>query len=94
MWSRAQIGNRAHEQGCVRPIGKAPLLDERLLDSELVDIYMGEKLLQKLTKFQKIMLLVMLLTGISGGVATFVLAQSNTGSAFNLNSPASFPVDI
>ncbi len=29
-----------------------------------------------------------------GGMLTYAYAQSTAGSAFNLNSPASFPVDI
>ncbi len=28
------------------------------------------------------------------GLATLAVAQSNSGSSFNLNSPATFPVDI
>jgi len=39
-------------------------------------------------------ILIVLIVLACGGILTFSYAQSSGGSAFNLNSPASFPVDI
>jgi drug/metabolite transporter (DMT)-like permease len=39
-------------------------------------------------------ILILLALLASGSMLAFAYAQSREGSAFNLNSPASFPVDI
>lgn len=59
-----------------------------MLGSELGGIYMAQS---KIKKRMLIIAAAVLLT--LGGALTIAYAQSGS-SAFNLNSPASFPVDI
>jgi hypothetical protein len=50
--------------------------------------------MQKFMKTYRPRLLVVVVLVSALGLATFAVAQSSSGSSFNLNSPAAFPVDI
>lgn len=62
--------------------------------SELEGISMQNKLLVQTNGKSRLGVLLFLILLTCVGMLTFAYAQSGMGSAFNLNSPASFPVDI
>jgi hypothetical protein len=55
---------------------------------------MQKKLLMQTKGKSRLGVLLILTLLACGGMLTLAYAQSGMGSAFNLNSPASFPVDI
>lgn len=62
--------------------------------SGLGGISMEKKLLMQNKGTSRWGILILLALLACGSMLTFAYAQSRVGSAFNLNSPASFPVDI
>ena len=62
--------------------------------SGLGGISMQKKLQTQTKKTSRWGIFILLALMACGSVLTFAYAQSRLGSAFNLNSPASFPVDI
>ena len=50
--------------------------------------------MQKIMKKNRVRILALLVIVSVLGLAGFAVAQSSSGGGFNLNSPASFPVDI
>jgi hypothetical protein len=60
----------------------------------LEGIFMQKKSLVQTKGKSRLGVLIFLVLLACGSMLTFAYAQSGMGNAFNLNSPASFPVDI
>ena len=63
-------------------------------DLGLEGIFMQKKSQVHTKKKSRLGVLILLVSIVCGSMITLAYAQSILGSAFNLNSPASFPVDI
>jgi hypothetical protein len=70
------------------------IIKEMMWGSGLEGISMQKKLLVQTKGKSRLGVLFFLTLLACGGMLTLAFAQSGMGSAFNLNSPASFPVDI
>ena len=93
-WLKVQVGDREREHSYARHSDMGLIIKEMMWVSGLEGISMQKNLLvQNKGKFRLGVILLLTLLA-CGGMLTLSYAQSIMGSAFNLNSPASFPVDI
>jgi hypothetical protein len=88
-----QVGVKERGLNCERPIETDWQTNETTSGSGLGDIYEGAISMRQNQKLRRTLIALVATIALVVGLITIATAQSS-GSRFNLNSPAAFPVDI